>query len=58
MARITYVSANAVYSCCGKYLATTKATAGEALKCPSCGRKLSAPVQVPKVTIVDKKQHK
>lgn len=55
MARITYVSANAVYNCCGKYLATTKATAGEALKCPSCGRKLSAPLQVPKITIVDKK---
>lgn len=44
----------AVYSCCGKYIATTKAFQGEVIICPSCGRKLLMPVQVPRVLVTVK----
>lgn len=47
-------TAKKVFSCCGKYLAVDKAAAdsGKAIICPSCGKKLVAPVQIPKIIIV------
>lgn len=56
MAKLKYVSAASVFSCCGKYLALTKEAknTGETVKCPSCGATLTIGQQVPKITIIQK----
>lgn len=53
---IKYTKASKVYSCCGKYLAADKNTvnSGSTLKCPSCGRVLNNPLQVPVITLITK----
>lgn len=49
-----YENAYKVFTCCGKHIAVTKsyATSGKIVKCPSCGKNLTAPVNVPKIVIV------
>lgn len=43
-----------VYCCCGKYIVPTEAVtnAGKKIYCPSCNKKLTVPVTVPKIIVV------
>lgn len=47
--------ASKVFNCCGQYYAVTAKAKDIKVKCPRCGRNLVAPVQVPKISIVDTK---
>lgn len=46
--------ATKVYSCCGQYIATTKACTDNKVKCPRCGQTLKGALRVPAIMIVKK----
>lgn len=41
-----------VFSCCGQYLVTTKATSNKTVICPRCGKKLERALELPNMIIV------
>lgn len=47
-------NANRVFSCCGQYIAVTKAAADVKIICPRCGASLNAPLKVPRILIITK----
>lgn len=47
-----YEECTTVYSCCGQYIAPTKAVKDCTIKCPRCGKKQTNPIKVPMILIV------
>lgn len=43
-----------VYTCCGKYYVADQADKLKSVKCSSCTKTLTVPLQVPKIVIVTK----
>lgn len=50
----TLEKATKVYTCCGQYIATTKACTDMKIKCPRCGQTLTGSLRVPSIVIVKK----
>lgn len=47
-----YERSHKVFSCCGQYLVTTKATANKSIVCPRCGKKLEKAIDLPNMIVI------